>query len=211
MQMAMLAYSTLDVFVEKSQIMPDRVKTALDAKDRQQGREPSKEVEPTYLGLLTQSFVDRYELDVYGYVSISNYKYVVFKVEQRLNPVNISTQERQIRIIFENVQTFHTGMMQNPFFNFDSHGSYYTGGAGNAGRTSITRASTGEEDDHSDYSSSSSRSSNSSSNDQTQASQATAKSAPLNSKKMNNDCLKALTSRLDSFVAQCDANLRQKV
>ena len=111
MQMAMLAYSTLDVFVEKSQIMPDRVKTALDAKDRQQGREPSKEVEPTYLGLLTQSFVDRYELDVYGYVSISNYKYVVFKVEQRLNPVNISTQERQIRIIFENVQTFHTGMM----------------------------------------------------------------------------------------------------
>lgn len=28
MQMAMLAYSTLDVFVEKSQIVPDRVKTA---------------------------------------------------------------------------------------------------------------------------------------------------------------------------------------
>ena len=30
MQMAMLAYSTLDIFSEKSQIIPDRVKTAQD-------------------------------------------------------------------------------------------------------------------------------------------------------------------------------------
>ena len=74
--------------------MPDRIKTAQDQADKKQGKEPIKEVEPTYLGLLTQTFVDRYELDVYGYVSISNYKYVIFKIEQRLNPVNISTQER---------------------------------------------------------------------------------------------------------------------
>ena len=94
MQMSMLAYSSLDVFSEKSQIIPDRVKTAQDAKDKSLGKEPTKEQEPTYLGLLTQSFVDRYEFDVYGFVSITNFKYVVFKIEPRLNPVNVNNSER---------------------------------------------------------------------------------------------------------------------
>ena len=34
MQMSMLAYSTLDIFCEKSQIIPDRVKQAQDTKDK---------------------------------------------------------------------------------------------------------------------------------------------------------------------------------
>ena len=108
MQMAMLAYSTLDIFSEKSQIIPDRVKTAQDQKDRQAGKETSKEVENAYLGLLTQSFIDRYEIDVYGYVSITSFKYVVFKIEQRLNPVNAIPSEKHVRLIFEKVQSFHT-------------------------------------------------------------------------------------------------------
>ena len=49
----------------------------------------------TYQGLLTQSFVDRYEMDVYGYVSVTNFKYVVFKIEQRLNPVNGNTNSER--------------------------------------------------------------------------------------------------------------------
>lgn len=92
--MAMLAYSTLDIFTEKSLIIPDRVKTQQDQKERSAGQEPSKQVEPTYLGLLSQTFIDRYEIDIYGYVSITGFKYVVFKIEQRLNPVNASTQTR---------------------------------------------------------------------------------------------------------------------
>lgn len=109
MQMSMLAYSTLDIFTDKAQIVPDRVKTIEDQKAKQNGKEPVKEQEMTYQGLLTQSFVDRYEMDVYGYVSVTNFKYVVFKIEQRLNPVNGPTNsERQMKQIFERVQSFHT-------------------------------------------------------------------------------------------------------
>ena len=89
MQLNMLAYAMLDICAEKSQIIPDRVKTAQDAKDKQAGKpEQAKQPESNYLGLLMQTFVDRYELDVYGYVSITNFKYVVFKMEPRLNPVS---------------------------------------------------------------------------------------------------------------------------
>ena len=113
--------------------------------------------------------MDRYELDVYGYVSVTNFKYVVFKIEQRLNPVNGSTNaERQMKQIFERVQSFHTSMMLNPFFNFDSHGSFLTGGNSNPGRMTVGRSNVilGEEDDMSDYSSSSCSSCNSSNNEQ---------------------------------------------
>ena len=89
MQMSMLAYSTLDIFQDKALIKPDRVKTDEDKKAKQNGKENVKEQEVTYQGLLTQSFVDRYEMDVYGYVSVTNFKYVVFKIETRLNPVNV--------------------------------------------------------------------------------------------------------------------------
>ena len=48
-------------------------------------------------------------MDVYGYVSVTNFKYVVFKIEQRLNPVNGPTNsERTMKAIFERVQSFHT-------------------------------------------------------------------------------------------------------
>ena len=87
--MAMLAFSTMDVFAEKGIIIPDRVKTLQDKKDIDAGRTPKEtETVETYLGLLSQNFVDKYQIDVYGYLSITNYKYLVFKTEQRFNPVN---------------------------------------------------------------------------------------------------------------------------
>ena len=97
--------------------------------------------------------------------------------------------------------------MLNPFYNFDSHGSYYAGGASGSGRISVGRSSSmmGDEEDESDYSSSSC-SSNSSRDDQT----AQAKPAPLSSKRMNDDCLKDLMRRVDTYVTQCDTNLRHK-
>ena len=45
--------------------------------------------------------MDRYELDIYGFISITNFKYVIMKVEKRLNPVNQNNAERHIREIFE--------------------------------------------------------------------------------------------------------------
>ena len=50
-----------------------------------------------------QTFVDRFEMDVYGYLSTTNQKYVVFKIEGRLNPVNVNNAERHIRTIFQSI------------------------------------------------------------------------------------------------------------
>ena len=179
------------------------------------GKDPSKDVDPTYLGLLTQTFVDRYELDVYGYVSVTNFKYVVFKIETRLNPVNSNNSERTLRIIFEKLQSLHTQMMLNPFYNFDSHGSFISG-SGGAGLSKVTvgRASTtvaDEDDELSDFSSSSCSSNNSSTYEQAaNTPQPPKKQKQINSKRMNDDCLLNLKKRVDGFVSQCDINLRNK-
>ena len=69
-----------------------------------------------------------------------------------------------MRHIFEKVQTFHTQMMFNPFFDFDSHGSFAT--APTSGQSRNGRVLTmDDEDDGSDYSSSSCSSCNSSNNE----------------------------------------------
>ena len=171
-------------------------------------------MDPTYLGLLTQTFVDRYEMDVYGYVSVTNFKYVVFKIETRLNPLNSGNSERALRIIFEKLQSLHTQMMLNPFYNFDSHGSFIAG-SGGAGLSKVTvgRAGTtlADEDDLSDFSSSSCSSNNSSTNEQAaNTPQSPQKQKQLNSKRINDDCLQNLKKRVDGFVTQCDINLRNK-
>lgn len=79
--------------------------------------------------------------------------------------------------------------MLNPFYNFDSHGSFMTGGNTNPGRMTVGRSNVilGEEDDVSDYSSSSC--SSSSSRDEQTAPQTSSKNAPMNSKRINDDCI----------------------
>jgi len=64
-----------------------------------------------------QTFVGSYELDVYAYVSLTNYKFAIFKLETKLNPVSVNPQERHIRMIFERVHQLHTQMLLNPFFD----------------------------------------------------------------------------------------------
>ena len=102
----MLVYSTMDVFNEKAQIISDKAKTQQAKKDKEQGRtdvENRHDEDDTYLGLLMQSFVDKYEIDIYGLISTTNFKYVVFKLEKRLNPINVNMAERHIREIFERI------------------------------------------------------------------------------------------------------------
>mmetsp|Transcript_13254 Transcript_13254/g.16833 ORF Transcript_13254/g.16833 Transcript_13254/m.16833 type:complete len:83 (+) Transcript_13254:565-813(+) len=69
-----------------------------------------------------------------------------------------------MRLVFNKLQSLHTQMMHNPFFNFDSHGCF-PGVTGTAGKSSTGRNTLlpDEEDDMSDYSSSSCSSSNSNS------------------------------------------------
>ena len=66
-----------------------------------------------------QTFIDRYEIDVYGYISITNVKYLVFKLETRLNPVSMDPGNRHMRKILEQLQNMHVRMLLNPFFDFD--------------------------------------------------------------------------------------------
>lgn len=101
--MSMLAYSTLDIFAEKSQTTPDHVVYMQKRKaEKEKIAQAPEEEEQTYLGLLMQTFVDRYEIDIYGYISITNIKYLVFKIEKRLNPISVpDTVTRHMRRIFE--------------------------------------------------------------------------------------------------------------
>lgn len=114
-----------------------------------------------------------------------------------------------MKTIFERIQSLHTQMMLNPFYNFDSHGSFLTGGNSNPGRMTVGRSAVilGEDDDMSDYSSSSCSSCNSSNNEQTSAPQP---ATPLNSKKINDECIESLKRQVDAFVTQCDINLRSQ-
>ena len=66
----MLVFQTLDVFDEKQKIKAG-------------SKAPGGAVEPTYLGLLLETFVSHYEFDIYGYISNTNYKYVIVKNEQK--------------------------------------------------------------------------------------------------------------------------------
>lgn len=66
-----------------------------------------------------QTFVDRYEVDIYGYISVTNIKYLVFKIESRLNPVSVNPTDRHMRKVFEKLLGFYTVMLLNPFFDFD--------------------------------------------------------------------------------------------
>lgn len=47
--------------------------------------------------------MDRYELDIYGYVSPTNFKYVLFKVEPKLNRARNLDQDKVIKPIFDQV------------------------------------------------------------------------------------------------------------
>jgi hypothetical protein len=78
MQMAMIAYSTFDVFDEKQKI------TAA-----QEGEVQFR----SYLGLLLESFVGQYELDVYGYITPTNYKMVILKNEMKTNSAGAKPAE----------------------------------------------------------------------------------------------------------------------
>lgn len=56
-------------------------------------------------------------MDIYAFISLTNVKYLVFKIEQRLNPVKVNASERHLRQIFDNLHRFHARMMLNPFFD----------------------------------------------------------------------------------------------
>ena len=219
MQIQMLVYSTMDVFQDKAQIITDKAKTMQQKQDKEKGLDPklNEREDDTYLGLLIQTFVDRFEIDVYGLISITNFKYVVAKIEKRLNPVGNNNAERHIRDIFERIQNLHTCMLLNPFFDFDRtiwNGIILGGSSsilGSYKSKSHTQARLLDEDEDSDYSSSSCSSTSSNNNEQTSATQKSGQSQagqPLNSKLINKENVDKLASRIDTYISAADNKLR---
>ncbi len=73
LQMKMLVYQTLDQFDDKQKIkaaaLPSRGQGAI--------------TETTYQGLMNEQFVGSFQLDVYGFITNTNYKYVIIKNETK--------------------------------------------------------------------------------------------------------------------------------
>ena len=102
MQMSMIAYSTLDIFDEKQklslkpQIQPETFKS--------------------FLGLLQETFVSHFQLDVYGYIACTNYKIIIMKNETKTNKNGGKPLESKLKELFEATKRIHTKMILNPFF-----------------------------------------------------------------------------------------------
>lgn len=68
----MLAYQSLDFFDEKQKM-------------KAQVRQQSQMQDQTYMGLLMEIFLETYTLDIYGYITNTNYKYIIIKNETKTN------------------------------------------------------------------------------------------------------------------------------
>lgn len=66
----MLVYLTLDILEEKQKL-------------KAVSRSESSYTEPTYMGLIQEQFIHYYQLDIYGYISNTNYKYLIVKNEAK--------------------------------------------------------------------------------------------------------------------------------
>ena len=58
---------------------------------------------PTYLGIMMETFVSSYELDMYGYISQTNVKYVILKNEWRTSLMGVKPNDRVVRELFRNL------------------------------------------------------------------------------------------------------------
>mmetsp|Transcript_407 Transcript_407/g.446 ORF Transcript_407/g.446 Transcript_407/m.446 type:complete len:96 (-) Transcript_407:110-397(-) len=75
--------------------------------------------EPTYLGLMMETFLDQYQVDVYGYITITNYKYILIKNEQRTSILGQKPSDIPVKSYFKSLIKVYTEMLLNPFFDYD--------------------------------------------------------------------------------------------
>lgn len=80
----MLVYQTLDTFDEKAKIK--------SVQEKKVGT-----IDPTYLGLLMENFIETYELNIYGHITNTNYKYVIIKNETKTNALGQKPSETPIK------------------------------------------------------------------------------------------------------------------
>ena len=55
------------------------------------------------MGIMMDTFVSSYELDMYGYISQANIKYVILKNETKTSPMGEKPNDRVIRDLFRDL------------------------------------------------------------------------------------------------------------
>ena len=86
MQMSMLVHSSLDIFEQRQKFTPK-----------------STQANSTYLGQLMETFIGSYELDMYGYISLTNVKYVILKNEIKTSLMGEKPSDRMIKDTFRDL------------------------------------------------------------------------------------------------------------
>ena len=91
LQMKMLVYQTLDQFEDKQKIKA----AALPAR----GQGTAITAETTYQGLMNEQFVSSFQLDVYGFITNTNYKYVIIKNETKTSNLGQKPSDDQVKMV----------------------------------------------------------------------------------------------------------------
>ena len=89
MQLKMLVYQTFDLFDEKQRLKSQSV--------IRQPPGQSAHSETTYLGLIMETFISQFQIDVYGYISNTNYKYLIIKNEMKTNPMGQKPSDEHMK------------------------------------------------------------------------------------------------------------------
>jgi len=71
-----------------------------------------------------ETFIGSYELDMYGYISLTNVKYVILKNEIKTSLMGGKPSDRIITDTFRDLQNYHTSMILNPFYTAEDHGIF---------------------------------------------------------------------------------------
>ena len=88
LQLKILTYSTLDFFDDKQKI-------------KGASRAPNVAQEHTYLGLIMETFLEYFSLDIYGYISNTNYKYIIIKNEQKTSASGQKPSDTPIKNVLD--------------------------------------------------------------------------------------------------------------
>ena len=80
----MLAYQTLDLFEEKQKI-------------RGAGGKSGGGQDPTYMGLVMETFLEYFQLDIFAFISNTNYKYIIIKNENKTSAMGQKPSDSPIK------------------------------------------------------------------------------------------------------------------
>ena len=118
--MKMLVYQTIDQFEEKQRLknLPPGAKNPTS--------------EPTYQGMMMEAMIQAFQLDVYGMITNTNYKYIIVKNETKTSNLGQRPGDDQVRGVkishinyfqmLKNLIKAHTEIMLNPFFELSEGG-----------------------------------------------------------------------------------------